>query len=657
MRVAGTVIWSTDLREEKSTSGGGKGRPKTTSYSYSASLAVALSGRPIGEVRRIWADGKLLRGAGGDFKSRTQYRLYRGGEDHAADPLIASAEGIGQTPAYRGIAYAMFEDFELADYGNRIPSLTFEVVAEDAPVTVGSIAEELSEGALIAGSTPLLTGFAAGGDSVRGVLEALADVAPLSLVEEDGRLRIETGPGEPVLLEEADLCAPPEIVRRAAASVAGEVSVAYHDDARDYQTGLQRASNGGTALRSNRRALPAVLSAEGAKAIAEYRLASLWAGRETAKVRLGQRRSRIRPGSHARLPRQPGLWKVERWTLTHMAASLDLVRVPARGIGMEADADPGRPVGQPDLPHGPTTVHLFDLPLYDEPLVRPRLHAMAGGAESGWRRAELTISYDDGASWAAAGSTASGAVMGETVSALTAGGSALFDERGSVEVELLNDAMWLEGRNDAALVGGANLAAIGDELIQFGAAQALGGRRFRLSRLLRGRRGTEWAAEAHEAGETFVLIEPETLSVIEPPPALLGGEARLLAAGLGDGVEGVSVSRNISGETIRPPSPVHVRGERLPNGDINIAWVRRSRSGWSWLDGGDAPLAEESEAYRLTLSGEGFERTITPGEPFYLYTAAEQAADGLAGTLSIQVCQLGTVTASRSRHIHLLPGE
>ena len=47
MRVAGTVIWATDLAEHRSTSGG-KGRPKATTYSYSASFAVALSARPVG---------------------------------------------------------------------------------------------------------------------------------------------------------------------------------------------------------------------------------------------------------------------------------------------------------------------------------------------------------------------------------------------------------------------------------------------------------------------------------------------------------------------------------------------------------------------------------------------------------------------------------
>src|SRR5690606_10116126 len=61
LRVAGTVIWATDLREERNKSGGGKGRPSTTTYSYSVSFAVLLSGRLIRAIRRIWADGNLLR--------------------------------------------------------------------------------------------------------------------------------------------------------------------------------------------------------------------------------------------------------------------------------------------------------------------------------------------------------------------------------------------------------------------------------------------------------------------------------------------------------------------------------------------------------------------------------------------------------------------
>lgn len=58
----------------------GKGQPYTD-YSYSVSLAVALSLRPVMAIKRIWADGKLLRCESGDFKVSTQFRFYDGSED------------------------------------------------------------------------------------------------------------------------------------------------------------------------------------------------------------------------------------------------------------------------------------------------------------------------------------------------------------------------------------------------------------------------------------------------------------------------------------------------------------------------------------------------------------------------------------------------
>ena len=47
MRVAGSIVWSTDLQEDSQTEGA-KGQPDSVTYSYSVSFAVALSSRPIG---------------------------------------------------------------------------------------------------------------------------------------------------------------------------------------------------------------------------------------------------------------------------------------------------------------------------------------------------------------------------------------------------------------------------------------------------------------------------------------------------------------------------------------------------------------------------------------------------------------------------------
>lgn len=134
-RLSGQVIWATRLEEVVSTrteggSGGGKGgiggggggTVTTTTYSYYANFAVGLCEGEIGHVGRIWADGKPLDISG------LNVRVHRGGEDQAADDLIVAKEGAGNAPAYRGLAYVMFERLPLADFGNRIPQLSFEIV-------------------------------------------------------------------------------------------------------------------------------------------------------------------------------------------------------------------------------------------------------------------------------------------------------------------------------------------------------------------------------------------------------------------------------------------------------------------------------------------------------------------------------------------------
>lgn len=644
MRVAGTVIWATDLRERKATSGGGKGRPKTVSYSYSANLAVALSARPLRAVKRIWADGKLLRGAAGDFKTPTAFRFYTGDEDQAPDPLIVSVEGVASAPAHRGLAYAVFEDFHLEDYGNRIPSLSFEVEADGGSVALGDIAAALSGGSVSGAGTPPLLGFAASGDSVRGVLEAVAEVVPLSVADDGAVLTLRGAPGAASAVSAAELTAPPEIARRAEGAIAGEVSLVYYERGRDYQTGLQRAFRSGPVQKVDRLALAAALSAGGAKAMAERKLAALWAGRETAKAAISWRRLDLRPGDAVTLGGVGGKWRILRRTIGPARMELELARAPA-GSGPDAAAVPGRAIGERDVPHGPSVLRLIDLPLDAEG--RPHLFALVSGTSSGWRRAGVMLSMDGGASWSEAGGSAEAAVLGHALTALAPGGSTLIDLASEIEVALLHEEMLLESRDVRALDGGANLALIGAELVQFGEALEVAPGRYRLRRLLRGRRGTEWAAAGHVAGEAFSLLRPESLLALPVAAEAIGSEAQALASGVGDGPGGVAATAAISGEALRPPAPVHLRGEIEAGGDLVLSWVRRSRQGWSWPSGADTPLAEERELYRVTIGSGAHARTFETTEPRCRYGAGEQAADGAAPPFAVAVRQIGTFAASR----------
>ncbi|NAZ35513.1 glycoside hydrolase/phage tail family protein [Rubellimicrobium sp. CFH 75288] len=141
VRLGGQVIWASPLRETATTTRrGGKGAPRaaTTEYGYSVSLAIALCEGEVTGLGRIWADGAEI------APDSLTLSLYRGTEDQLPDPRIEAEEGAGRVPAFRGIAYLVIEDLDLAPFGNRIPQFAFEVF-RPGPRRSDAEAEDLSQ--------------------------------------------------------------------------------------------------------------------------------------------------------------------------------------------------------------------------------------------------------------------------------------------------------------------------------------------------------------------------------------------------------------------------------------------------------------------------------------------------------------------------------
>ncbi|MFB0872545.1 MULTISPECIES: phage tail protein [unclassified Sphingobium] len=654
MRVAGTVIWASDLKETKSRSGGGKGRPSVTSYSYSASFAVALSARAIGQVRRIWADGNLLRGAAVDFKTEVgAFRVHRGGGDQPVDPLIASAQGISATPAHRDMAYVVFEDLALADYGNRIPSLTFEVEADAGSVPIGAIGAALSGGRLGGEALGSVDGFAASGADVREAMTPLVDAYGLAL---DGLRLVAAGGeaagavGDRVARVNGRAVDPVERSGGAADTVPVALSLRHHDAARDYQAGVQKVMRPGAGRQERGIELPAVLDPDAARRLAAERLGAAWTGRETMTLRCGWDMLTIAPGMIVTVGGVGGLWRVEEREWEAMAVRLSLRRVPGAGGTLPAGASSGVIVRQPDAPHGATYLILADLPPLREGVANAPLLVAAASGGAGWRSAALFVMREGGEA-VPAGRSAGRTVMGTVEGVLPPGSWALEDRDHALTVTLLAPDMVVGGADEVALGQGANLCLVGRELIQFAVAEPLGGAAWRLRGLRRGLRGTEWAMAAHEDGEPFLLIEEERL--VEPLAALgvageVGGTLRVAALGLGD-ADAVEATTPISGEALIPPAPVHLTA-RAQEGDVTLRWVRRSRAGWRWSNGADVPLAEESERYAVRLlNGETVLRSAETAVPEWTYTAGMIAADGASGlTLTAEVAQIGTLATGRA---------
>jgi hypothetical protein len=653
MRVAGSVVWATDLVQSATTTGA-KGQPDTT-FSYSVSFAVALSSRSVAAIKRIWADGKLLRGEEGDFKVSTTFRFYTGSEDQLVDPLIASIEGLDNTPAYRGLALAVFENLELADYGNRIPFLTFEVVADEAPPAIATILSDASAGAIIGDAPQPLMGYAAYGQSVKTAVEPLVASFGIELFDDGLQVR---GPLSSTAQFVADSewgnsadnqqVAKLQREQTSARALPDALRLGYYDPARDYQSGEARASASEQAGREEQNELAAVLDAADAKSLVEQILARTWASRDKLTLRLPPTHLALEPGMKLELPLTPSRWTIQQCTLDAFVVVAEL-RPDWNPIAAVSGAA-GRIVQNNDVVQGAVQVALLDVPdVLGQSSDAPTLLLAASSSTPGWKSTSVTIRAGDQSF--AVPVPRRKTVLGRAVTQLAAGQAFLIDTLGTVDVELIDPDQWLVSCDDDALAEGVNLAVLGSELIQYGVAQPLGSGRFRLQRLLRGRAGTEWANANHSSGESFVLLEPDALRSIRLPLWASGATIAASATGVPAGTPGESAVV-LSCESLRPLAPANLDATLELDGGLTASWIRRTRKGGWWIDEVDAALGEASEIYRVTIEGSGgsFECQCGAAE---LAIAADNLSTLGPGPATVQVRQVGDWAASRPAEFNL----
>lgn len=610
MRVAGSVIWATELKEQREKSGGGKGRPKVVSYSYSTSFAVALASRPIRAVGRIWADGTLLRGAAEDLKVAGALRIHTGEGDQERDPVIAAAEGAGQSPAFRGIAYAVFEDLALADFGNRIPSLTFEVFADDGAVALTRIVGDAVPELGVTQTADAVLGYSVESGSAAALVEAIGELVPLACVSQGESLSLRpAAPGseaalllpEVLAIHEGSDGAPRSGVshQRERRPVRHDAAVRYYDVDRDYQPGVQRARGQSHAGQPSTLDFPAALDAAGARSYADRTALQAARPRETATYRVSQADARTAPGSQVAVPGLGGRWLVETWEFDSAGIELGLRRLPAAGLAVAGAADSGRANLPPDLAVQPTRLAAFELP-WDGTGASSTVSLFAAvSGSAGWSGAALFAVRPDDSLNALGPSGRNRATLGTLAVPLPPASPLVADQLNALEIELVAPDLALSSVSTAQLAAGANRALIGEELIQFARAESLGASRWRLSGLLRGRGGTEWAIAGHAAGKRFVLLDDAPVAL---DPIVVGDPAyaRIAAMGLAD-VSPVIAPIVLPGASLRPLSPVHGVLESLGDGSLALCWVRRARGAWLWPDAVDIPLVEQSESYLVTL--------------------------------------------------------
>jgi hypothetical protein len=110
------------------------------------------------------------------------------------------------------------------------------------------------------------------------------------------------------------------------------------------------------------------------------------------------------------------------------------------------------------------------------------------------------------------------------------------------------------------------------------------------------------------------------------------------------------VSIDYGGESVRPLTPVDLCAVRASDGALQLAWTRRSRQGFAWVDGIDAPLGESREQYRIILTGGTGFQEYAAEQPAFTVAAPDIVTLG-PGDITIEVQQVGDFAASRPARI------
>jgi hypothetical protein len=284
-----------------------------------------------------------------------------------------------------------------------------------------------------------------------------------------------------------------------------------------------------------------------------------------------------------------------------------------------------------------TLMELLDIPILAESDNDAGFYVVAKGNVSDWPGSGTFQSTDD-IEFVRVGTILEAATFGVCTSTLgDFTGGRIFDEINSVTVDLGALGILTSTTRDAILnSAGLNAMMVGAEFIQYRTARLIAAGIYRLSGLLRGGRGTEWAIAGHVAAERCVALSSTGMARVAMPNSDLGLTRYYKSVTLG-GALSSATSRPFVDTAVglKPFSPILLKVGRDASHSVHFEWQRRTRMSVRMIGtlGISVPLGEDAELYDIEIFADGtfatVVRTITSGLPFADYSAADQTADGL----------------------------
>lgn len=522
-------------------------------------------------------------------------------------------------------------------------------------VALRSLIEAIAPDVDAAALDGLVTGYGITATmSARDALEPLSVAFHFDAIESEGVIKcVPRGRADADTLTTDDLAIPEDaatfgfrFTRAQETDLPAASRIAYIDADADYrQASVESHRLVTPSARIASSALPVAMDLAQATGIADRLLQDAWTMRESATFAL--------PPSHLARDVADEIvldanGRSHRLRLTQIddAAARHIEAVATDPALYEPTTGPARePLTTQTLQQpGRALLVFLDLPLLTGKEVPWAPHVAAFA--SPWPGAVQVLRSTTDANFALDTTLTKPATLGETTADFSSGVPWRWDKANALHVRLYGGT--LESRTDADVLGGANALAIENadgewEIVQFANAELTAPNTWTLTRLLRGRNGTEAAMRDPVAAGARVVLLDSALKQL----ALTQNEATL-AFNYRWGPSGKPLSdpafqcatKRFAAIGLRPYAPIRVRGRWQTGGDILLTWIRRTRLGGDSWD--QVPLGEEREAYDIDiLDGATVVRTIVTTEPRALYTAAQQTADfgALPATFDVIVHQ------------------
>lgn len=713
IRAPGIFIAQADIEETKHKSGGGLLNtiglgfvagligPKYYTYSVPA-MALLLLDRtnddPIEGIEKLSANGKLIfKASESDIHSehfgtdgklvRRKYlknkyfkslALYTGHTEQFVDPILE--EHLDEDGAYPFSALIVLEDFQLADFGNSIPS--FEgLVQVKSDQTLADIAEAICAAAGIdhlrdISSTALVNNSARGylidkESTCWDALKPLMPVFGVDAAEVSGQIRFyRRSQSMRATIPTDDLGAhafgdsPPEkflFKRSPDLTLPQQTTLNFIDLGRNYQpnsAAAQRAE--GNAQSNVSITLPLVLTADEAASATALMHWDAWLGRTELAFTLTDAWLGLEAGVAYGFP---VAGEVVPYRVTRRARGANgIIEVNAlsdESVSYTASVAGSSGTIPPDdsTLFADTRLILLDMSILEDDHDDYGFYIAVGDEADGWPRAIIQASTD-GVTFEDIADVDESAVMGDVTGTLAAGTTTGLDDTldttSVLTVVLLHDGMQLESATDDELDEGKNLSFVGKdglgEYLQFKTATFVSGSTWQLTNLRRGRRGTDFAISTHASGEEFVLVDSIGVFRVTQPLADWGDLRYFRGVTLHqDEADAAIVDFTNTGEGKRPYSPVNVEGAWDGSNNLTITWDSRSR-----LDVGGLGIDDNAEWDIEFFGGTGHSETVVAETA--TFSAAEQTAAGLTpgDTVTGRVRQTSDVNDGRWRDFEII---